>query len=151
MRTLPEAGGCTKLRTPQGRGSLVAEKERQVFRGEALYHAFVGSHDRVCQVALLLLKLENLLFDGVRCDEAVCEHLLRLTDSVRAVDSLCLDGWVPPRIEEEDIVGGSDREPNASCLQADQEGGAARSTPQGSLSSRVVTEKPVRSTPWPML
>ena len=70
---------------------------------------------------LLLLQLEDLLLDRVARDQPVGEHLPGLADAVRAVDGLGLDGRVPPRVEEEDVVGRGQVEAEPAGLEADQE------------------------------
>ena len=103
--------------------------------------AVVGVDDRVGQFALLLLQLQHLFLDGVAGDQAVGEDRLRLADAVRAVDGLRLDGRVPPRIEQEDILGGGEIQAQSARLQADQEQLALRdrsgSAPRAAWRSRV--------------
>ena len=45
----------------------------------------------------------------------------RAADAVRAVHGLGLDGWIPPGIEDVDVVGRGEVEPLAARLEADQE------------------------------
>jgi hypothetical protein len=44
-----------------------------------------------------------------------------LTDAVGAIDSLGFYGGIPPRIEDEDVVGGRQVQTDAARLQADEE------------------------------
>ena len=47
--------------------------------------------------------------------------MLGLADAVRAVDGLGLDGRVPPRVEQVDVLGGGQVQAQAAGLEADQE------------------------------
>src|SRR5262249_5918091 len=58
--------------------------------------------------------------------EAISENPPGLADAVCPVDSLHLDGGVPPRVEQKDVIGGGQIEPEASGLQADQKNAACR-------------------------
>ena len=75
---------------------------------------------------LRLLQLEHLLLDRVARDQPVGEHAARLADAVRAVDRLRLDRRVPPRVEQEDVVGRGQVQAQAAGLEADQEQPAVR-------------------------
>ena len=76
--------------------------------------------------ASVCLQLGDLLLDRVPRDQAVGEDVPRLADAVRAVDRLRFDGRIPPRIEQEDVVGGGEVQAEAAGLQADQEHAAVR-------------------------
>jgi hypothetical protein len=66
---------------------------------------------------LALLQREDALLDGVLRDEAVDDHRLVLADAVGAVGGLIFDGGVPPRVEQEDVVGGGEVEAGAAGLE----------------------------------
>ncbi|WP_173878246.1 hypothetical protein [Singulisphaera sp. GP187] len=73
--------------------------------GRKLQLGSVRVQDRVGKVALLLLELEDLLFDRVPADQAVREHALGLADPVRTVDRLRFHRRVPPRVEQVHVFG----------------------------------------------
>ena len=73
------------------------------------------------EIALALLQRDDLLLDGARRDQPVDDDRAGLPDAVRAVDGLGLGGGVPPRVEEEDVVGLGEVEPEAAGLEADEE------------------------------
>ena len=83
--------------------------------------ALVGADDGVGERSLRGLQLQHLLLDRVARDEPVGEDRSRLPDAVRAVDRLGLDGRVPPRIEQEHVLGRGQVEAEAAGLQADEE------------------------------
>jgi hypothetical protein len=66
------------------------------------------------------MQLDDLLLDRVLGDQTVNGNGSRLADAVRAIGGLALDGRVPPRVEVNDVVGGSEIEPEAACLEAHQ-------------------------------
>src|SRR5687768_1369521 len=99
--------------------ALLRQQQLQVVPLQGAYEAVVGVDDRVGQVLLALLELEHLLLDRVLGDQAVGEHVLGLADAVGAVDRLGLDGRVPPRVEEEDVLGGGEVEAQPAGLEAD--------------------------------
>src|SRR5262245_15211923 len=97
------------------------EQQLQILPRQAREQAMVGLDDGVGEIALGLLQLQDLLFNGVAGDDAAGEDGPGLADAVRAVDGLRLDGGIPPRIEQVDVVGGGEIEPQPSRLEADQE------------------------------
>src|SRR5690606_11292864 len=54
-------------------------------------------------------------------DELVGKHLLLLSDAVRAVHSLSLDGGVPPGIKDKVVVGFCQVKAQAPCFDGDKE------------------------------
>mmetsp|Transcript_2208 Transcript_2208/g.8016 ORF Transcript_2208/g.8016 Transcript_2208/m.8016 type:complete len:223 (-) Transcript_2208:554-1222(-) len=67
--------------------------------------------------ALFRLELEDLVLDGVLDGEARDVHLAALADAVAAVDRLLFHGWVPPHVEEEDVVGADEVDAEARRLE----------------------------------
>ena len=62
--------------------------------------------DDICkEFAFLLDDVQDLFLNGVFEDNAVGEDGFVLADAVGAVDCLVFDGGIPPRVEEEDVVG----------------------------------------------
>jgi len=51
---------------------------------------------------------------------AVDHHGTSLADAVRAIGRLILDGRVPPRVEQENVIGGGEVEPGPAGLERDQ-------------------------------
>ncbi len=64
--------------------------------------------DGIGKTAFGLLKLEDLFLYGVTRNQAVGKDLARSADAVGSVHGLCLDGWIPPRIEDEYVIRGSE-------------------------------------------
>ena len=62
-------------------------------------------HDTVNQRLLTVLEGENLLFECGGRDETVDEYGALLTYAVSAGNSLVFSGTVPPRVQQEHIVG----------------------------------------------
>ena len=85
--------------------SPLAQQQFQVVGGEVADDAVVGGDDGVGEVFLGLLQFEDFVLDGVFGDQAVGEDSFRLANAMRAVDGLSLGGGVPPRIENEDVIG----------------------------------------------
>src|SRR5579859_5320854 len=73
------------------RNTPLRQQQFQVVAAELADQAVIGADDRVGQVALGLLELEDLFFDRVLGDEAIGEDLAGLADAVGAVDGLSLD------------------------------------------------------------
>ena len=83
--------------------------------------AAVGGDDRVGQLALSALQIENPFLHRVARDQPVCEDAPVLADAVRAVHGLRLGRRIPPRVEDEHVVGRGQIQPDASRLEADEE------------------------------
>ena len=73
------------------------------------------------QARLALLQRHHLLLDRAGRDQPVDHDGAGLPDAVRAVDRLRLGRRVPPRVEQEDVVGLGEGEPEAARLEADEE------------------------------
>ena len=67
------------------------------------------------------MELDDLLLDSALGDEAVDGDGILLSDAVGAVRGLLLDGGIPPRIEVDDIVGGSKVQSQSARFQTDEE------------------------------
>src|SRR5690606_20351872 len=61
--------------------------------------------------ALFSMERKDPLLHGALRNETIDGHWPCLTNAVSAVGGLGLDGWVPPRIEVNDVVGGRQVEP----------------------------------------
>ena len=77
-------------------------------------------------MALLRLQLQDALFHSVPRHQAIGEHRFVLADAVRTVDRLGFGRRVPPRVENEDIVGGGEVESDPPSFEADEEHLAVR-------------------------
>ena len=71
----------------------------------------------------LILKLENLFFDGIFADETENKDVVLLPYTMSATHGLVFDGRVPPIIKKDDTIGGSEVETYATCLQTDKKDG----------------------------
>src|SRR3569623_1586907 len=85
--------------------SRLEQSREQLERGapDLRQHALVLAENRVGESALRRLQLENLFLDRIARDDSRRDHLLRLADSMRAIDCLRLDRRIPPGIEDEHI------------------------------------------------
>jgi len=82
---------------------LLREHFKEVGGGELV--AYVRAFkELVGKVALGGVQSQNLFFDGVCCYEMINCDLLFLTDSVRAVGGLLLNGRIPPWVEVYHVV-----------------------------------------------
>src|SRR5262249_480750 len=97
------------------------QQQFQIFFGQVADEAVVGVDDGVGEIAFGVLEREDFFFDCVAGDDAVSEDLSRLAEAVRAVNRLCLDRWVPPRVKQIDVFGRRQVQSQSACLQADQE------------------------------
>ena len=66
------------------------------------------------------MQIQDALLDGISCDQAVDDDRPFLADSVGAVGGLGFDGRVPPGIQQEDVVGGSEVEPCAAISKGEE-------------------------------
>src|SRR5690606_25406831 len=104
----PHRGERQRLRrgTPDSaKTSLDVEQLVEVALREVFGAAGVLFHHGGDEVFLLLLELEDLLFDRASRDQAIHADDLLLADAVRAVRRLIFDGRVPPRVEVNHGVG----------------------------------------------
>jgi hypothetical protein len=70
--------------------------------------------------ALVLLQFYNTFLHRVLSNEPRHEHRAGLTDAVGAVGSLILDGWIPPGVEQKNVIGGREIEPETASAQGKQ-------------------------------
>ena len=106
--------------------SPLRQQKLDIFPSQVTYETVFRTDDRVSKVSLGLLQLQYFLFDRVAGNQAIGKNLALLTDAMRAVYSLSLDSGVPPRVENEDIVGCGEVQTHAPSLQADKEQRAIR-------------------------
>ena len=66
------------------------------------------------QSALPLLEGQDALFHRVLGHQAIDQDRAGLAKPMRPVSSLILDGRIPPGVEEENMIRGSEIEPNAT-------------------------------------
>ena len=67
------------------------------------------------------MQLEDLLLDGVGAYKPDHSNVPLLPYSMGTVCSLILDGRVPPRVHQDDVIGGSKVETQSSSLEANKE------------------------------
>src|SRR3990167_4980453 len=96
------------------------------FPGEFVEDVFAFAHDGVKEIPFLLLQGDDFLFDGAFGDELVHVDRTRLPDAMRAVYGLVLDARVPPRVEDNDCIGGGEIEPGSAGLETDEKNGDVR-------------------------
>lgn len=94
-------------------------RNRVLIKGKAL--SGPSFEQRIRQGLLAGLKAEDGLFHRAFGDETVDEDSLGLSDTMGAVHRLALDCRVPPWVIEDHGVGGSQRQADTPCFQADQE------------------------------
>ena len=85
-----------------------------------------GSTDGIGKAAFFHLEFGDFFLDSATTDQAIGEDLFGLTDAVGTVDGLRLDGGVPPRVQQEDIVCRSQIQTEAAGFQANQKQWAIR-------------------------
>lgn len=71
------------------------------------------------------MQTENLLLDSTLGNKMIYSHILLLPDAVSAVCGLLFYGWVPPRVQMDDIVGTCQVQPQTASLETDKETGQA--------------------------
>ena len=64
-------------------------------------------------------KLEDSFLDGIFRDEAMDKYRFCLTNSMSSVSCLGFGGWVPPGVEEVNMVGSSQVESSTAGLKAE--------------------------------
>src|SRR5262249_41389383 len=109
-------------RTPKRRQAAALELGQQKFQvvfGERAREAALAEHV-ADQLGLALLQVPDLLFDRADGEQAVRDHRAVLADAVRAVDGLCFDGGIPPRIEEHHVRRGGEVQPRAAGFERDE-------------------------------
>ena len=91
----------------------VVERERL---GELILSEYILS-----QLALGLLQCTNFLFDAVFDEQPIGDDRLLLAYAVGPVDGLIFNGWIPPRVKENDVAGRRQVESESAGPEGDQE------------------------------
>lgn len=73
------------------------------------------------EFSFIFVEREDLLFDGIFGDQSVDGHGAELAESVGSVGGLVFDGWVPPGVHVDDVIGGREVESGAPCFEGDEE------------------------------
>ena len=73
------------------------------------------------EFSFIFVEREDLLFDGIFGDQSVDGHGAELAESVGSVGGLVFDGWVPPWVHVDDVIGGGEVESGAPCFEGDEE------------------------------
>ena len=68
------------------------------------------------------MEVDDHVLDGVVGDESVDGDGSALSDAVSAVGGLVFDSWVPPGVEDDDVVGLGEVESESAGAEADEEG-----------------------------
>jgi len=84
---------------------------RQILGPEVTNHAVVDANNGRGKVAFSFLQLKNLLFDRIAGDQPISKNVPFLSDAMGAVDCLRFYCRIPPRIENEYILGGREIQP----------------------------------------
>lgn len=75
----------------------------------------------VCGESLfVVLKSDDPVFNGVRGEDVMNMDVFGLSDAMGTVNSLSVNGMVPPRVNEDDVIGGSDVESDSATLNVDE-------------------------------
>ena len=99
-------------------GSSQPDNALEILKGHLRDDGVVCSAYRcVDDKTLLLLKLQDPLFDGILRYEFHDAHLLLLSDTVGAVRSLVLYGRVPPRVEMDHGIRTREVQPRSAGVQ----------------------------------
>ena len=93
------------MRSVQVEGRYSCQQRADVLGSQAPVERVAGVEHACHQLSLARCECEHLLLNGVRGDQAIDVHGAGLPDPVGAVDRLRFDGRVPPRVEQEDVVG----------------------------------------------
>jgi hypothetical protein len=72
------------------------------------------------QLTLVGLQGEYPLLNGIPSHEPVDQDRIYLADAIRPVRRLVLNGWIPPRIEDVDMVRCREIESNPAGLQREE-------------------------------
>jgi hypothetical protein len=59
----------------------------------------------ILHLPLSLLKRHDFFLNGSFSDETIDGYRIGLADAVAPIDGLVFNRWIPPRIQQEDIVG----------------------------------------------
>lgn len=70
--------------------------------------AICSVEDSGDEFTFIFVECEDLLFDGIFGDQSVDGHGPELAESVGTVGGLVFDGWVPPRVHMDDVIGGGE-------------------------------------------
>lgn len=70
--------------------------------------AICAVEDSCDEFSFIFVEREDLLFDGIFGDQSVDGHGAELSESVGSVGGLVFDGWVPPGVHVDDVIGGGE-------------------------------------------
>src|SRR5688572_33376847 len=86
-------------------GSKLSEHLNDVFFRELFHETFFRGNQFLGEFQLLLLKCKDFLLYCISCDELVSEYFSLLANAMCAVNGLGFNGGIPPRIQDENIIG----------------------------------------------
>ena len=98
---------------------LGKERSNILFREQ--FGEIPAIEDAAEESRFLLLQLKNFFFNGILGNHFVHMDLPGLTNTVRSVNRLLLNGWIPPGIEEDAVIRRGEIDANAAGFQADEE------------------------------
>ena len=91
------------------------------FIGTEFSCAICSVEDSGDEFSFIFVEGEDLLFDGIFGDQSINGHGAELAESVGSVGGLVFDGWVPPGVHVDDVIGGREVQTGAPCFEGDQE------------------------------
>src|SRR5688500_11129903 len=87
----------------------------------ALSHeAIFRGNQFLVEFQLILLRCNVFLLYCISCDELVSEYFSLLADAMCAVNGLGFNGGIPPRIQDENIIGFCKIKTQSPCFYGNQ-------------------------------
>ena len=86
-----------------------------------LRRAFGSLEQRICQLALSTVQLDDALFNRARRDQSIHGYRSLLANSMRAIRCLLFSRRIPPGIQMDDVIGSREVQAEAARFQADEE------------------------------
>src|SRR5262249_42715390 len=102
-------------------GDSLRQQHLQLRATDLREQALVLTENSVGEGALRRLELKDLLLDRFASDDASGDEVLRLSNTMCAVNRLCFHRRIPPRIENEHILCRGEIETMSTGLEADEE------------------------------
>ena len=87
---------------------LAQSDQGDQFIGTEFSCAICSVEDSGDEFSFIFVEGEDLLFDGIFGDQSVNGHGAELAESVGSVGGLVFDGWVPPGVHVDDVIGGGE-------------------------------------------
>src|SRR5215208_1829871 len=106
--------------SPFSRSTALRQQHLELLPTDLRQHTLILSEDGIGKRTLRRLQLENLLFHRVTRDKTRRHHLSRLSNAMCAIDRLRFDRRIPPRVEQEHVVGRRQIQSVTARFEADQ-------------------------------